>query len=101
MDRKTARLCLRITPHDKKIITAKARGLHLSVADWLVRAALDREIIPPIPVWDAESINHLSRIGNNLNQLAHSANAGLLVDDAALCEIAAELRALRGLLDDF
>ncbi|MFU7342862.1 plasmid mobilization protein [Pseudomonas aeruginosa] len=62
MDRKTARLCLRITPHDKKIITAKARGLHLSVADWLVRAALDREIIPPIPVWDAESINHLSRI---------------------------------------
>lgn len=47
MDRKTARLCLRITPHDKKIITAKARGLHLSVADWLVRAALDREIIPP------------------------------------------------------
>ena len=77
MDRKTARLCLRITPSDKKAIVAKARNLHLSTADWLIRSALDREIIPPRSVWDAQSINQLSRIGNNLNQLAHWANCGV------------------------
>ncbi|MDA7089282.1 plasmid mobilization relaxosome protein MobC [Pseudomonas sp. SA3-5] len=100
MDRKTARLCLRITPSDKQFIFAKANDLQLSVADWLIRAALDREIIPPRSVWDAESISQLSRIGNNLNQLAYWANSGMLVDDSALREIAAELRFLRGLSDD-
>ncbi|MCO7597249.1 MULTISPECIES: MobC family plasmid mobilization relaxosome protein [Pseudomonas] len=101
MDRKTARLCLRITPSDKKAIVAKARNLHLSTADWLIRSALDREIIPPRSVWDAQSINQLSRIGNNLNQLAHWANCGVHIDEEALREVAVELRALRGLLDDF
>ncbi|MCY1300371.1 Bacterial mobilization protein (MobC) [compost metagenome] len=101
VDRKTARLCLRITPDDKRFIFAKANDLQLSVADWLIRAALDREIIPPRSVWDAESISQLSRIGNNLNQLAHWANTGMPVDDSALREVAAELRVLRGLADDF
>lgn len=100
MDRKTARLCLRITPGDKTLIFVKANDLHLSVADWLIRAALDREIIPPKSAWDAESISQLSRIGNNLNQLAYWANSGMLVDDSVLREIAAELHALRGLADD-
>lgn len=101
MDRKTARLCLRIAPSDKLLITAKARDLRLSVAEWLIRAALDREIIPPRSVWDAESINQLARIGNNLNQLAYLANTGGLVESTALLEVAAELRVLRGLADDF
>ncbi|WP_172151578.1 plasmid mobilization protein [Pseudomonas tumuqii] len=101
MDRKTARLCLRITPDDKKFIFAKANDLQLSVADWLIRAALDREIIPPRSTWDAESISQLSRIGNNLNQLTYWANTGMWVDDTALREIAAELRALRAVTDDF
>lgn len=100
MTQKTARLSLRITPKDKRSISQKAKDLRLSVADWLIRAALDREILPPRSVWDRRSIHQLSRIGNNLNQLAHSANMGLLVDDAALRDIALELRALRGQLDD-
>ncbi|QEY64970.1 MobC family plasmid mobilization relaxosome protein [Metapseudomonas lalkuanensis] len=100
MTQKTARLSLRITPEDKRSIRQKAKDLRLSVADWLIRAALDREILPPRSVWDRQSINQLSRIGNNLNQLAYSANMGLLVDDAALRDIALELRALRGQLDD-
>ncbi|MBM7061058.1 plasmid mobilization relaxosome protein MobC [Pseudomonas sp. UL073] len=101
MNQKTARLSLRITPSDKKIITARARELRLSVTDWLLRAALDREIVPPRSVWDAESINQLARIGNNLNQLAYWANTGVFVDDSSLHDIAVELRALRALLDDF
>ncbi|VXD04086.1 hypothetical protein PSEUDO9AZ_40822 [Pseudomonas sp. 9AZ] len=101
MDRKTARLSLRITPQDKRTITTRAADLRLSVADWLVLSALDREIIPPRSVWDDESISQLSRIGNNLNQLAYWANTGMLVDDSSLREIAVELHALRRLTDDF
>lgn len=100
MNQKTARLSLRITAEDKLCITQKAREMRLSVAEWLIRAALDREILPPRSVWDHASINQLSRIGNNLNQLAHSANMGLLVEDGLLREIGSELRALRRLLDD-
>ncbi len=101
MDRKTGRLSLRITPFDKKIIVARARYFGLSASDWLIRAAFDREILSPRSVWDEQSISQLSRVGNNLNQLAHWANQGMPIDNAALVEIAVELRALRGLLDDF
>lgn len=101
MDRKTGRLSLRITPCDKRLILEKAQDLRLSVADWLIRAALDREILCPRSTWDARSISELARIGNNLNQLAHWANQGLPIDNDTLVEIAGELRALRGRLDDF
>jgi hypothetical protein len=100
MNQKTARLSLRVAPADKSKITSRAKLLRLSVADWLIRSALDREIIPPRSVWDGESISQLSRIGNNLNQLAYWANSGMLVDEVALREIASELRALRRMLDD-
>lgn len=56
---------LRVSPEDKAMIAAKARGCNLSVSAYLRKLALEHELQSS---FDAAAIRQLQRIGRNLNQ---------------------------------
>ncbi|MBR9910589.1 MAG: MobC family plasmid mobilization relaxosome protein [Gammaproteobacteria bacterium] len=92
---KTSRINLRISDVDKNALKVKARAAGLTLSEFLVCAGLVRHISCPPARVDVEMLTHISRIGNNLNQLAHTANCGEPVSTAALTDIAEELKLLR------
>ncbi|NHN39612.1 MobC family plasmid mobilization relaxosome protein [Pseudomaricurvus alcaniphilus] len=90
-----SRINFRITDRDKCALKAKARAANLSLSEFLIRAGLERHISPPPARADLEMLNQIARIGNNVNQLAYSANCGDPLSIPALMELAYELKLLR------
>ena len=63
---------VRVTPEEKKAVTAKAEELGQTVADFLRQRALEYRL-RQTPL-EKERVRQLARIGVNLNQLARWAN---------------------------
>jgi transposase-like protein len=63
---------MRVTPEEKKDITAKAEALGQTVTDFIRQRALDYRL-RHTPL-EKERLVQLARIGSNLNQLARWAN---------------------------
>ena len=63
---------MRVTPEEKKDITAKAEGQGQTVTDFIRQRALDYRL-RQTPL-EKERLLQLARIGANLNQLARWAN---------------------------
>lgn len=88
-ERRTASLRAWITPSEQAELTTRAEARGLMMSDY-VRACCLTDRLPPAgmtrPPGEArELIAALARIGNNLNQMAHRANAtGQVVSEAAL-----------------
>ncbi|MFT8663959.1 MAG: MobC family plasmid mobilization relaxosome protein [Acetobacter orientalis] len=101
---RTSRLSVRASPAelDRWNHIANAHG-HATTAHWirslLTSAELARHDGPRVPD-ELRGIRHqLSRVGNNLNQLAHSANCGDTVHcGAVLDEVEKLIQHLDGLL---
>ena len=72
---RTDMLTFRATPEETRLITAKAERCGLSRSKYLRDLALGHSPKERPNFQAREAIYHLSRIGNNLNQLAHHANA--------------------------
>ena len=92
----TERLTVRATPEEAGRVRADAAAAGLTVSRYLVRQATGRESVL-VGVETREELaalrRALSRVGNNLNQLARAAHAGGY--DAAAVEAAAgEVRGL-------
>ena len=97
------RLVVRLSDEERQAIANKARDAEKTISDYVRGLALGAEIerrqrhlwVPPDLV---ETVAHLSRIGNNLNQLARAANSGDPIDraklDAVLEKLLATLRQL-------
>lgn len=103
--------CLRLTFEQRAKLEADAAGM--SLASYIHWRLFDPDQPPPrqrgkAPVKDQEAIARVigmlgqSRIANNLNQLAKQANLGTLPvtpdTEAALCEAAADIAAMRDML---
>ena len=72
---KTEILKFRVTPEEKEIITHKARSSYRLVSQYLRDCALEKQITV---INGAENVaDELRRIGNNINQIARSVNAGI------------------------
>lgn len=87
---------IRLTITERAQIEAKAAAVGLSVAEYSRRRLCDYRLPAPrksvVPVG---LLSELNRVGNNLNQIAHAANAG-----RALPAMAEQtLAELRGLMD--
>lgn len=91
--RRTRRVSVYLTPAEHERLAANAAGR--GVADVLRRAALGRSLAaaPQVPEVNREAWRTLARAVGNLNQLAHHAHAGDVVDAAVRAELA-EVRAL-------
>lgn len=92
----TVQLNARATPEEAAAIRASARSAGLSVSRYLVRRATG-EGAAPLSAEVREELaalrRALSRVGNNLNQLARTAHAGSY-DAGAVEAAAAEVRGL-------
>lgn len=84
---------LRLTPGELAVIRGKAHAAGLPVSTYLRRVALGKRVRARRGQVDRDAIYHLSKIGNNLNQLARAANtAGQVVAVELLEEALGELR---------
>lgn len=78
---RTSRLSVRASPNELILWNHLARSHgHVTTSDWirslLVSAEFSEEDSPPVSDELRRLRTQLSRVGNNLNQLAHSANCG-------------------------
>ena len=92
------RIGVRVSPVEFAELKAKAKVLAIKPGAYLRMSALDRRLpSPPVPAANRELYSELARLAANLNQLAHSTNAGntIIVDDDLLTDTFAELRQLR------
>lgn len=71
-DIRTAWIKLRVTPAEKKAITAKAEAQGQTVTDFIRQRALDYRL-RQTPL-EKEHVRQLARIGANLNQIARWVN---------------------------
>lgn len=93
--RKDERICLRVSHLDKVALKKKASAVYLSLSDYLIAAGLARHISFMPSKIDEAFVRQLSRIGNNLNQLAYRANCGDSIPKDALQSIFHEIKQLR------
>jgi hypothetical protein len=84
----------------KSLLRAKSNMCNMSLSDYMIRCGLKQHISPPQSKIDQDFIRELSRIGNNLNQIAHALNSEQKSSSltAPMQNIAEELKQLRGLI---
>lgn len=95
-ERRTSSIRAWITPSERTELAQRAEGRGLLLSDY-VRACCLTDRLPPADPGRTrgearELVASLARIGNNLNQMAHRANAaGQIVSEDALRAALAEL----------
>ena len=73
-EKKTEIITLRVTPHTKEVIRARAEKAGVTVTDYLCLCGLDKEIVR---VYGLDKVlSELKAQGRNLNQLTTLANMG-------------------------
>jgi hypothetical protein len=89
---------LRLTPGELTVLRRKAHAAGLALSAYLRQAGLQKMIRARRGQAERDAIYQLSKIGNNLNQLARAANtAGQVV---ALEMLEAAIERLRDVLDE-
>jgi hypothetical protein len=90
---------LRLTPDERADLDARAKAAGLSVGGYFRAAVLGAPPPNRRRAADAPELARLmgaiGRIGSNINQLAHVANAGSWPDSRALDEAVADIRWMR------
>lgn len=88
---------VRLSPTEVVELVQKAKLSGLPPATFLRQAALGTELPRPVPAINRTAWESLARLGGNLNQIAHQANAGapISVNPAELANVARLVRLLR------
>lgn len=89
-DRRTERATIRFTASELAYVETQANTAALPVAEYLRKRGLGKQVTPPKSKLEASCLTELNRIGVNLNQIAHAANAGRLTEQilqAALADL--------------
>jgi predicted DNA binding CopG/RHH family protein len=101
-----ARVYVRLTPEDLRLLTGRASARHMPAATYvslLLRTHLHG--LAPLPKAEyaalKESVSELSAIGRNLNQIARIMNEGGRATPPGRAEVAAMLKVAVGLRDHF
>lgn len=69
-------ITIRVSEKEKERLIKKSIKAELSLSEYLIEQGLDKDIVR-IEGLD-EFITELRRIGNNINQLTHLANSGII-----------------------
>lgn len=83
------KLTLRLSHDEHDRLLQKVAAAHMSQQDYLLKCALQKKIV--VMEGFTEVAWQLKKIGGNINQLAHHANEGDLVNDKELQIIQEEL----------
>lgn len=97
--RKTEVLHIRLTPDDKQLIKQYASMMNMSMAKFIEILLYRRRVI--ICENFPELIYHLAKIGTNINQIAHTANATQNVSQEQIETVKRLMRQAYGQLETF
>ena len=91
-EKKTAEICVRVTPTEKKELQEKADAAHLSLSRYLVKSASDRKMLQTENI--AKLIYEIRKIGINVNQIAHVANGQRFILQSDLASVDRQMEAV-------
>ena len=92
---KLARIDLRMTPEEKENLKRKAAEAHMTVSKYILHLFQTKRIILKDDI--AELTVEISRIGNNINQIAHVGNTQKFVYKAQLNDVMKHLQEIEEL----
>ena len=69
-------IIIRVTKQEKDKLIKKSKKAEMSLSEYLIEQGLERDIVVIEDVKDF--VHELRKIGNNINQLAHLANSGII-----------------------
>ena len=92
---KLARIDLRMTPEEKENLKSKAAEAHMTVSKYIIHLSQTKRIILKDDI--AELTVEISRIGNNINQIAHIGNTQKYVYKAQLNDVMKHLQEIEEL----
>lgn len=82
---KTARLEIRLTPTEKKEIIKKAEQAHMTVSSYILSLSENKKIVVAEKI--PQLLLEITRIGVNINQIAHIGNSQKFVYREQLDEV--------------
>lgn len=91
-ENRTKKINVRLTPEEYEQLSEYKNQSGLSLSDIVRQTAARIEIVARQSTLTAEALAELSRIGNNVNQLAHVANKTGSIHIPSLNQIASDLR---------
>lgn len=84
---------VRLSPEERQALFEKAKSVGVSLSEFVRRSALGRRMPPaPPPKINLDLYQQLSRIGNNLNQVARKIHEGTVLVDLELVSTITELK---------
>ena len=92
---KLARIDLRMTPEEKENLKSKAAEAHMTVSKYILHLSQTKRILLKDDI--AELTVEISRIGNNINQIAHVGNTQKFVYKAQLNDVMKHLQEIEEL----
>ena len=95
-EKKSCRVYLRVTPSELNELQKKAKQAHMSISSYIIHLSENKKIIV------SENIPRLlvevTRIGTNINQIAHIGNSQKYVNKQQLDEIANLLEDVKSIM---
>ena len=82
---KNCRLEIRVTPSEKKKLQAKAKQAHMSISSYIIALSENKKITVAENI--PELLLEITRIGTNINQIAHIGNSQKYVNKQQLDEV--------------
>ena len=85
----------RLTPEEKKKLMAKAEEAHMSLSGYIIALSRSKRVVLKDDI--AKLTVEISRIGNNINQIAHIGNSQKFLYKAQLNEVVKHLQEVEDL----
>ena len=85
----------RMTPEEKKKLLAKAEEAHMSLSGYIIALSRSKRVVLKDDI--AKLTVEISRIGNNINQIAHTGNSQKFLYKAQLNDVVKHLQAIEDL----
>ena len=85
----------RLTPEEKKKLMAKAEEAHMSLSGYIIALSRSKRVVLKDDI--AKLTVEISRIGNNINQIAHIGNSQKLLYKAQLNDVVKHLQEVEDL----
>ena len=86
MDRNTAVL-VRLSPKEKEHLKAQAAACALKMEPYIRKLIMGKEVRPRPPDEYIKLLREINAIGNNINQIAHIANAEQHISESKINEV--------------
>ena len=86
MDRNTAVL-VRLSPKEKEHLKVQAEACALKMEPYIRKLIMGKEVRPRPPDEYVKLLREINAIGNNINQIAHIANAKQHISESKINEV--------------